>query len=200
LPSSVTRRVGVFASLVNVRVDVGCPLANANGCAMSSCMSDIVTSLRAELTALEDEVRKDPRLLKIERIRSLLELYKQEASDPAPQMQPPHPQPPQAVEAETTQPTRSVPGKSERSKAYRVREHIRSVLDRNGPTHRTRILEDLARADLMGQEKDPMTSLAAYLSEWRDEFASDGKGNFSLRDKGASAPNGNGSEELPLTR
>lgn len=165
---------------------------------MSSCMLAIVSLLRAELTVLEDEVRKDPRLLKIERIRSLLELYKQEASDPAPQVHPPYPQP-QVVEAETTQ-TRSVPGKSERSKAYRVREHIRSVLDRNGPTHRTRILEDLAGTGLMGQEKDPMTNLAAYLSEWRDEFASDGKGNFSLRDKGASAPNETGSEELPLTR
>lgn len=189
----------MFAFLVDVRVDVGVPLANANGCAMSPCMSEIVTSLRAELTALEDEVRKDPRLLKIERIRSLLELYKQEASDPAPQVYPPHPQP-QAVEAETVLPTLSVPGKRERSKASRVREHIWSVLDRNGPTHRTRILEDLARAGLMGQEKDPVASLAAYLSNWRDEFASDGKGNFSLRDKGASAPNENGSEELPLTR
>jgi hypothetical protein len=33
----------------------------------------------------------------------------------------------------------------------------------------------------MGHEKSPMMSLAAYLSDWKDDFASDGHGNFRLK-------------------
>jgi hypothetical protein len=40
---------------------------------------------------------------------------------------------------------------------------------------------------LVGQEKNPMVSLAAYLSDWKDTFASDGKGNFSLKKQVKSA-------------
>jgi hypothetical protein len=34
---------------------------------------------------------------------------------------------------------------------------------------------------LMGHEKDPMASLAAYFSRWRDTFDPDGAGNWELR-------------------
>ncbi len=34
---------------------------------------------------------------------------------------------------------------------------------------------------MSGHERNPMAGLAAYLSAWREEFESDGKGNFSLR-------------------
>jgi hypothetical protein len=33
----------------------------------------------------------------------------------------------------------------------------------------------------MGHEKDPMGSLAAYLSGWNDVFDPDGRGNWSLK-------------------
>ncbi len=34
----------------------------------------------------------------------------------------------------------------------------------------------------MDGHKNPMANLAAYLSEWRDEFEPDGRGNWSLKE------------------
>lgn len=65
------------------------------------------------------------------------------------------------------------------SKAKKVRREIEAVLT-PGPLHRKDILAHLVSKGLMGKEKNPMASLAAYLSSWRNRFESDGSGNFSL--------------------
>lgn len=43
------------------------------------------------------------------------------------------------------------------------------------------MLKHLIDQKIMGREKNAMANLAAYLSAWKNEFVSDGKGNFSLR-------------------
>lgn len=171
-------------------------LANSNGFVMSSDMSAMITSLREELAILEDELRKDPRPLKIERIKALLELYEQVSPTFSQQNGAPYLTSQESATA-VVQVIRPSTGKVEGSKAFRVKGFIRTLLTSEGLTHRTKILDALIIEGLMGHEKDPMSSLAANLSEWRDEFASDGKGNFYLRNNGADAPNGNGSEERP---
>jgi hypothetical protein len=39
----------------------------------------------------------------------------------------------------------------------------------------------------MGDEKNPMANFAAYLSNWKDIFEPDGKGNWSLRESASGS-------------
>ena len=61
---------------------------------------------------------------------------------------------------------------------------VDALLSENGTLHRSDILNVLLAKGVMGTEKDPMAHLAAFLSDSRDKFQSDGKGNFSLRQQG----------------
>jgi hypothetical protein len=74
-------------------------------------------------------------------------------------------------------------GKRPESKATRIHAAITDLLTNEGSTHRKEILNKLIKLGLMGNEKDPMASLAAYLSGWKDAFTFDGKGNWSLAGK-----------------
>jgi hypothetical protein len=47
--------------------------------------------------------------------------------------------------------------------------------------HRKKILEILQSKGLMGLEKDPMASLAAYLSAFSDNLDNNGSGIWSIR-------------------
>ncbi len=49
--------------------------------------------------------------------------------------------------------------------------------------HRADILKNLQTLGIMGGETNPMAQLAAFLSNYRHLFASDGRGNFSLKDE-----------------
>ena len=62
-----------------------------------------------------------------------------------------------------------------------MKAEITALLQQRGTIHRKEILSHLTAAGLMGHEKDPMASLAAYLSDWRDSFDPDGGGNWSLK-------------------
>jgi hypothetical protein len=69
--------------------------------------------------------------------------------------------------------------RNETKKDAMIRE-VTDYLDLLGSAHRSQILEHLTSKGIdLG--KSPMPSLAAFLSDNRAIFASDGKGNFSLR-------------------
>ena len=133
-------------------------------------MFDIVDALDRELQRLEAELMQDVRYRRIRRIRELIDDYRSEKGSP----------PsfgarvavPEARHSATTGPT----------KAKQIRASVRDYISRHtAPVHRNELLEHVSASGLMGRVKDPMASLAAYLSEWRDEFAPDGRGNWSLR-------------------
>jgi hypothetical protein len=132
-------------------------------------MTNVVAALRQELTTLETDLRADPRYRKIERIRALLTEYDTDVG---------------ANDSEVFS-TNSPPRKRERtrpinSKSERVREIIKTVLIEKGTAHRSELLKALTERGVMGSEKDPMASLAAYLSDFREDFKNVGIGRWSL--------------------
>jgi hypothetical protein len=137
-------------------------------------MSDFTTALERELERLETELKNDPRHRRADQIRALLAEYKNGTP--------------------LTLTVSSVPVRRERvrlSKAASVRIAVQEFLRDNGPSHRTLILKHLVETKVMGHEKKPLAALAAYLSEFRELFEPDGRGNFSLKkpaESGAAAP------------
>jgi hypothetical protein len=148
-------------------------------------MSDIRTTLRAELAAttaaipsLEGMVTAAQERLrfaadKAAQITVLLAMLdaeakaKVEAETPTVPLPPaPKPPPPEGKVAPKNQ---------------RMEEEITALLSLRGTVHRLHILQHLIEKELMGHEKQPLAHLAAFLSGNKDKFASDGKGNFSLR-------------------
>jgi hypothetical protein len=65
---------------------------------------------------------------------------------------------------------------------FNVKTHEIEQLLSEGPMHRKKILAILQSKGLMGHEKNPMASLAAYLSDFSDNFVNDGSGTWSIRE------------------
>lgn len=142
-------------------------------------MSELIRLLLLEQSQLEAEIRNDPRLLKLAKVKEMLALYGYKAA------------PVVSVESDehsAAEVSKVEPDTEKGSKAAKVRAEVRALLSAQGNAHRAFILERLKSTGLMGMEKDPMASLAAYLSSWKDEFAPDGRGNFTLRPRDASEP------------
>jgi hypothetical protein len=150
-------------------------------------MSEITEVLQRELQRLETELAQDVRYRRIVRIRELLQDYQGEI---------------QRVEQDRSRqhsPRSSAPSREghfgEVSKADSIKASIKDYLEAKGrPVHRNELLEHLMAKNLMGHEKSPIASLAAYLSDFRDELGiePDGKGHW--RFKRIEAPNANASE------
>jgi hypothetical protein len=130
--------------------------------------ANFVSALKAEIAQLEDELQSDPRQRKLARLRDALGEY--EPVNNALQAQP---SPPLRVLTRIPIPPKSKGGK--------IKAEITALLQQRGAVHRKEILRHLTAAGLMGHEKDPMASLAAYFSGWRDIFEPDGSGNWSLK-------------------
>ena len=140
----------------------------------------MIAALKAELAALESDLRADPRFRKMERVRELLRDYEPHA-----------PQgslfegsaPPAPKERLRVLP---LPSGRQLTKLERVKIGIRGLLKTKGTAHRKEILAHLIADGVMGHEKNPMASLAAYLSGFKDELEFDGDGNYSLREDAAA--------------
>lgn len=132
-------------------------------------MSDVVGPLIQELASLEAQLNADPRYRKIARIRALLSEYELDAKSKTSFEQ----------TAPGNAPSRRVRGQSTNSKAIRVRDALRSFLILKGAVHRNDLLKELTSKGIMGNEKDPLASLAAYLSQFKD-FTSVGNGQWAL--------------------
>jgi hypothetical protein len=150
-------------------------------------MSEITEVLQRELQRLEAELAQDVRYRRIVRIRELLLDYQgeaQRAEQDRSRQHSPSPSPP---------PSGGHFG--EASKADLIKAYIKEYLEAKGrPVHRNELLEQLMAKNLMGHEKRPMASLAAYLSDFRSELGiePDGKGHW--RFKRIEAPTANASE------
>lgn len=158
-------------------------------------MLELLPRLHIELQALDEDatkVRLEAARLqsklaqlvdKAEKIRAVIAVYEQEASEPTqPQLFIP--------QSDVHEPLASAPSRKRleygshgrsASKASLVRQAVADHLRTVGQVHRQEILNVLVEKGLMGYEKVPLASLAAYLSENKDIFEADGRGNFSLR-------------------
>jgi hypothetical protein len=133
-----------------------------------------LANLKDELARLEAELQSDPRHVKIRRINDLLAAY---SKDERPADLPPAKPPIQ----------RKVPTKTRHrkkpSKRALIKKTVHALIATTGSAHRKDILAALIAKGIMGKEANPMAALAAYLSRWNDEFATDGHGNFSVKKK-----------------
>jgi len=150
--------------------------ANVLNAYTANIMSEIVDALRRELAALEAELENDPRYRKIARIRSLLTEYSIPTTANA-----------------NVSPIRRTRVASPSSKKVRIHDAIMAFLQGHPGAHRSEILSELTSSGLMGDEKDPMASLAAYLSDFRSELLGLGQGRWSLRE---SAPDAEAPEPM----
>ena len=141
-------------------------------------MTEFAIAIRRELDGLEAELRADPRHEKIRHLRELLALY--EAAGHA-----------QKITPEPKRAFRPKPTAGAATKAAAMLQAITELLQARVQVHRQNILEHLQERGIMGGEKRPMGHLAAFLSDHRDLFMPDGKGNFRLR-SAPTAPPGNG--------
>lgn len=122
---------------------------------------NFAAAIKAEIVELEAELRADPRHAKLKHLRDLLALY----DAPGPRTNGAY----ASADAAAT-------------KEEKIKAELRRYLQVNGGTaHRMAALQHLMTVGLMGAEKDPMGNLAAYFSHWKDDFVSDGGGNWSLR-------------------
>jgi hypothetical protein len=67
------------------------------------------------------------------------------------------------------------------SKSSRMMIEIKKMLSQKESIHRRELLDHLLATKIMGNETDPMHALASFLSRHKEDFQSDGIGNFSLR-------------------
>jgi hypothetical protein len=145
----------------------------------------IIQSLRRELAELDAELHADPRYQKIHHIKELLTLYG--ASRPLPTTNP-RPSAPSGANGHANRSALS-------SKNAKMEQRVEEILAQHGVLHRKVILDDLVAQGLMGTEKNMMAHLASFLSDRRDRYASDGRGNFRLRREGDTQNGSAGSEE-----
>jgi hypothetical protein len=128
--------------------------------------ANFATALKAEITELEAELRADPRHAKLKHLRDLLALYEA----------------PSATRQTATNGAAHVTADAAGTKEEKIKAELRRYIQGNGGTvRRLSALKHLMDMGLMGAEKDPMGNLAAYFSHWKDDFSSDGAGNWSLR-------------------
>lgn len=139
-------------------------------------MTDFSSALRTELKELTKELKltlqADPRYRRLRLVRDLLAEYDPKAKVPTlfDQLE-------LGGGADDDQKADLTSG----SKEERVKAALRALLKEKGEVHRKDMLEHLKVLGLMGKEKDPMQSLAIYLVGWKDDFESDGAGNYSLK-------------------
>jgi hypothetical protein len=127
---------------------------------------NFATALKAEITELEAELRADPRHAKLKHLRDLLALYEA----------------PSTARQTATNGAAHATAEAAGTKEEKIKAELRRYMRDNGGTvHRMAALQHLMDIGLMGHEKEPMRNLAAYMSHWKDDFESDGGGNWSLR-------------------
>lgn len=161
-------------------------------------MSEVIPVLRRELSILDEDMAKlrgeldriQGRLKlandKAERIRAVVQLYDEEGAQP-------HQQGLFTETASVSAPEykrsdsrvrvsygdRNLSGHG--PKRLIVKQAAIDLIQPKGSAHRNEILQVLIDRGIMGHEKSPIGSLAAYLSEFKDTFEADGRGNYSLR-------------------
>jgi hypothetical protein len=130
-------------------------------------MKELVPTIKSEIAELESDIRKnpDPRVRKIERLRSTLAEYE-----------------PGAYVPQSNGKTAPLdPGLLAKTKVARMKGYIDGALQNRLKVHRKSLLEGLIANGIMGKEANPMQALAIFLSSNKDDYESDGEGNYSRR-------------------
>jgi hypothetical protein len=145
-----------------------------------------IVGLEGAVTAAQERLRRE--LTKVEKLRELITLYEaDEAPDVTRQLDLPKSGWAVVGLSGTSDGTGGprLPADAYKdgriSKKAQMTRSIEGLLGLRGSVHRAEILAHLQKAGIMGHESDPMAHLAAFLSGERDKFASDGRGNFTLR-------------------
>jgi hypothetical protein len=135
--------------------------------------TEIEKSLERELARLEPELMANPIYIKVSRIKELLAAYRGTPTVAATVGQFVEPVAPKG------QPhVREVGGSTKRGRVYAALEEL--IRSTGKPVHRKLMLDHLISNNLMGKEKNPMQSLAIYLSDAKDRFKSVGPGVWGL--------------------
>jgi hypothetical protein len=132
-------------------------------------MSVFINALKREIGELEADIKAhpDPRLRKVQRLRETLAEYE--------------PIPLTPLNGSKLEPLPAASGPSALSKVARIKGFVDGTLQAQGKAHRAQLLAGLIQAGIMGNEKKPMQALAIFLSSNRDDYVSDGAGNYALR-------------------
>lgn len=126
-----------------------------------------IQAIQQELDSLEAALEADPRMRKIKKLKMVLEEYSPAITQP-----PPSNAPLSAAHKQNGLPRLE-------TKRGRIHNIIHKVLSSKGRTHRRDLLGILQKNDLLVVDKDPMTTLAIYLSDFKD-FRSVGSGFWEL--------------------
>ena len=196
------------------------PLTSDRDAPIRSAMSEFLLSLRAELDhvrrsipAREREVAQAQERLRraigrIEHLEALAADYEAESPlGPVNQGALPLPldEASAALAATPAQPV-DIPSPTRRpailSKKAMMKKEIDSLLTSRGTVHRREMLSHLIAKQIMGGEENPIRALSVFLADQRDEYQSDGKGNYRLRlacpEQPPPAPNGAGSARTEI--
>ena len=151
-------------------------------------MNPFVENLIRERRELDRALRADPRHKKIEKIDALLAEYGEASTPISAPLTPVHisSQPPERVKAS--------PRKE--NKVQLAKAAVIAYLGQGGAQHRKKIVEHLIHIGVMGHEKDPLQSLAIYLSRWKNEIVGVGEGNYDLASRAKHM--GDGRKEFSL--
>jgi hypothetical protein len=126
-----------------------------------------IDSIQRELASLEADLASDPRVRKIKTLKMVLNEYSE----------------PDIVRSPTGEPLSAVHKLSGQprleTKRGRIHNVVHNVLSSKGRTHRRDLLGILQKTGLLIVDKDPMTTLAIYLSDFKD-FRSVGGGFWEL--------------------
>jgi hypothetical protein len=142
--------------------------------------SPLINTLQQELSRLNAELEADPRFRKIQTIRALLAQYA-EAGITSPQQVRAYAAPSPSTHKQTS------PSRPD-TKRERVHDVIHRILSSPpGKTHRRELLGILQGAGLLVEDKNPMATLAIYLSDFKD-FRSAGGGYWEIVPETNEAP------------
>ncbi len=158
-------------------------------------MSISSADLRDELASLEEAVRNDPRIQKIEHLRALIALYGEPEASASPATDeidsvkshfPRSTLPPriQVSSVRVVRPAAQVPPLGNFQtvpKIRRFKEIAERELRKVGSMHRKDLLQVMIDEGVMGAEKDLLGAFATSMYQLKGIFESDGKGIFRLR-------------------
>ena len=144
------------------------------------------TLVEAAVAEIEAISRHVPKLL--ERMRVLEEMVLRLRAIGASGAVSSHPVGIPAVVVATGAGPKAEVAESRPTKKKQVREAIRELLAEQGEVPRQALLAHLIDRGLMGHESRPLRRLGTLLNLFKDEFGSDGKGNYRLRQSDPSEP------------
>jgi hypothetical protein len=154
--------------------------------------TDFVNALKDEIASLQEELKGDPRYLRLQRLLLVLETY---VDDPAPT----EPEPPVATSGSNGSPSAAAPRsrpRTERTQAI-LDLAVYIIRERGGPVPTSAVLEEIQKRGVTVHGHRPANNLSAILS-YSKLFQSHGRAGWTLADPSAPAKNTEAEDEPRL--